>query len=152
MPQTLADKVAAFPATDPDWQVAEALNVPDASLPTKTVDVTVSDVRSILMTSGSWGGIILTAADTTQPVQARALCITVRDAMTNLTSLYMSDPAINASITAMMDALLGATLMSQSTHDALLTLSKRPSSWADINNDGVAVSARDVGIARGGVA
>ena len=86
MTQTLVEAVAAYPADDPDWQVADALNAPDASLPSKTINVSVADVRSILMTSGTWGGIVLAASDTTQTPQVRGLCITVRDAMTDLTS------------------------------------------------------------------
>ena len=152
MAQTLAEAVAAYPADDPDWQVADALNAPDASLPSKTIDVSVSDVRSILMTSGAWGGIVLAASDTNQTAQVRGLCITVRDAMTDLTSLFMSTPAINASITSMMDGLLAGSLITQATHDALLALSRASSSWADVNYGGVPVTARDVGIARGGVA
>lgn len=152
MAQTLAQAVSAYPADDPDWQVADALNAPDASLPTKAVDVSVSDARAVLMTSGSWGGIVMAASDATKTAQVQELCITVRDAMTDLTRLYMSVPATNASVTGMMDGLLAASLITQATHDALLALSRAPSSWADVNNGGVPVTARDVGIARGGVA
>jgi hypothetical protein len=50
----------------------------------------------------------------------------------------------------MIDALLASALIDQSTHDAILALADAPQSWADLNNNGAAVSARDVGLARGG--
>lgn len=150
MPQSLADKVATFAASKPDWQIADALNAPDATANgTKTVDASISDARAILMTSGAWGGICLTADDTTKPAQVRALCITVRDAHLNLTSFKMTDPATAAAVKSMVDSLLTATLIDQATHDALLALGTVPASWADINNNGQPVDARAVGLARG---
>jgi hypothetical protein len=147
---TLADKVASFAADEPDWQIADALNAPDATANgTKTVDAAISDARAILMTSGAWGGICLTAEDTTKPAQVRALCVTVRDAHQYLTSFKMTDPKTAAAVTGMVDSLLAATLIDQATHDALLALGTVPASWADLNNNGQPVDARAVGLARG---
>ena len=160
MAQSLADKVVVFTADDPDWQVAEALNSPDATdNGTKTVDAAVSDARAILMTSGGWGKIVLIAegalnpvSDPQQALALRALCITVRDAHTNLTTFKMTEPATAAAVKGMVDSLLGAALIDQKTHDALLSLGTVPASWADVNNASVPVTARDVGLARGAVA
>jgi uncharacterized membrane protein len=158
--QSIADKVATFAAGDPDWQIADVLNAPDAAVNgTKTVDAAVSDARAILMTSGGWGKIVLIAEGALSPVSdpqqalgLRALCITVRDAHLNLTSLKMTDPVTAAAINDMVDSLLGATLIDRKTHDALLALGTVPASWADMNNASVPVTARDVGLARGAVA
>lgn len=150
MAQTLTAKVATFPATTPDWQIADALNGPDAAANgTKAVDAVVADARAILMTGGAWGGICLAADDATRPPATRALCVTVRDAHTQLTTFRMTDPATATAIKGMVDNLLSASLVNQATHDALLALGAAPASWADINNSGRLVTARDVGLARG---
>lgn len=160
MPQALKDKVSSFDASTPDWQVADQLNTPDASTNgSKAVDASVGDARAILMTSGAWGKVVLIAegalnplADAQQALALRALCITVRDAHKNLTTFKMTDPATAAAVKGMVDSLLTAGLITQDTHDALLALGEVPSSWADVNNASVPVTARDVGLARGAVA
>lgn len=157
MAQTLSDKVATFAASAPDWQIADALNAPDAATyGAKTVDASISDARAILMTSGAWGKIVLIAegalspaSDPQQALALRALCITVRDAHTNLTMFKMTDPATAAAVKGMVDSLQAATLVDGKTHDALLALGSVPASWADINNNGQPVDARAVGLARG---
>ena len=152
MPQTLADKVALHAADDPDWRIADELNTPDAATyGLKTVDAVVGDARALLMTSGAWGAICLTAEDTTKPLNVRGLCITTRDAHLTLSTIRMTDPATAMSIKSMVDSLQAVGLISATTHDALLALGKAPASWADINNNGVQVTARDVGLARGAV-
>lgn len=148
MAQSLTDKVATFAADIPDWAVADALNAADADMSPRVVDAAVSDARALLMTSGAWGAICLTAEDTTKPLPLRALCITVRDAHLTLTTIQMTDPATAAAIAGMVGGLLQATLIIQATHDALLALGWAPASWADINHS-APVTARDVGLVRG---
>lgn len=160
MPQTLQAMVATFAAGTADWAVADALNAPNAAANgTKTVDVAVSDARAILMTSTAWGQIVMIAEGAytplTDPAAAaglRAVCITVRDAHLNLTTFKMTDPATAAAVGGMVDSLLGAGLITQAVHDALLALGVAPASWSDLNNNGAPVTARDVGLARGAVA
>lgn len=160
MPQSLTDMMASFPADDPDWQVADVLNAPDAATyGTKVIDAAVSDARALLMTGGGWGKIVLIADGAFSPVQdqqqalaLRGLCITVRDAHTNLTTFKMTDPATAAAVKGMVDSLLSATLIDKATHDALLALGAAPASWADINNNSTPVTSRDVGLARGAIA
>lgn len=148
MAQTLVDAVAKFAADDPDWAVADALNAIDDKLPKKRIDVAVSDARALLMTSGAWGGIVLTADNPAAPVEGRSLCITVRDAMLTLQTIRSTDEATYASVVAMVDGLLGAGLITTPVHDALLAMAEAPQSWADVNM-GRPVTSRDVGIARG---
>lgn len=150
MTESLASKVATFAADVPDWAVADALNAPDAgTYGTKRVKVSVSDVRALLMLRGAWGGIVMTADNTAAAADLRGACITVRDGMLSLSTLDTDDTATYDSVKALADAILAAGLMDQATHDALLALADKPCSWADLNNGGVAVTSRDVGLARG---
>jgi len=152
MVETLEAAVARFDADVPDWAVAEALNAPDASLPTKRVKVPVSVVRSLYLARGFWGAIVRIAADSTKPDALRDLCTLTRDTCTLLTEISTDDPVIYARAVASADALLGAGLIDQATRNDVVALADAVSSWADLNNGGVAVTARDVGLARGGVA
>lgn len=160
MAQSLSAKIATMAPGMVDWQVANLLNLPDATTNgTKAVNVAVSDARAILMTSTAWGQIVMIAEGkynplTNQPAAAnlQAVCITVRDAHLNLTTFKMTDPATAAAVKGMVDSLLGAALISQATHDTLLALGVAPASWADLNNNGAPVTPRDVGLARGAVA
>jgi hypothetical protein len=114
MTEALADKVATYPATVPDQQIADALNVPaEATYGVKPVDAATSDARAILMTSGAWGKIGLIAdgayspvSDPEQAMALRALCLTVRDAHNNLTLFKMTDPGTAAAVTGMVESLL----------------------------------------------
>lgn len=152
MPETLAEKVATFAASVPDWAVADALNAPDDKLAKKRKDIPVSEARGMLMSRGHWGGIVLTTENDQAPIELRSLCITVRDSMLTLESIYTSKPDIYANAFAMVQGLLGAGLIDQSTADDLIALAEAPQSWADLNYDGKQVTARDVGLARGGKA
>lgn len=150
MAETLAAKVATFAADEPDWAVADALNAPDAgAYGTKRVKVSVSEVRALLMLRGAWGGIVMTADNAAAASDLRGACITVRDGMLSLSTLDTDDEATYGSVKNLADVLLAAGLMDQATHDALLALADKPCSWADVNNAGVSVTSRDVGIARG---
>lgn len=146
--ETLTAKVATFAASVPDWQVAEVLNAPDAALPVAHRDIPISAPRGILITSGSWPGIVIGAESAPVP-EVRALCITTRDSMLYLDTMQTLDPTVYASVKAICDGLLAANLISQTTHDRLVALADKPQSWSDVNNGGVPVTARDVGLARG---
>lgn len=150
MTEALADKVATFPAETPDFEVADALNATDDALPTKAVKVSVSAARGVLLKSGAWAGIVLAAENTGIPVELRAACITARDTMLHLSQIDTDEPATLATVSGMLDALVQAGLMQDATKAALLALAERPQSWADVNNGGVMVTSRDVGLARGG--
>lgn len=135
----------------PDWWAAELLNAPDLALPRRRVDTSTSDVRGALLASGEWPGIVIAAeAGSGAPLAVRALCVLVRDTLTLTHTIQTSLPARYAATVAALDGLLAAELIAQATHDALIALADAPQSWAQAN--GVAVDARAVGIARGGVA
>lgn len=146
----LTSKVATFPAAQPDWSVADALNAPDATLPTKKVKVGTATIRGKLIVDNAWGGIRLgTLSSSTLSDPVKGLCHTTVDYMLGERMIDSDIPATFAAVKGMVDSLLGAGLITQATHDALLAFSDAPQSWSDINNNGVPVSARDVGIARG---
>jgi hypothetical protein len=145
MAETLAAKIATFPASVGDQQVAEALNAPDPALPKKRVRVPVALARALYMSRGFWGGIVLAAEDETKPAALRGLCVTTRDSCLHLNEFTTDDPATYASIVASVDALLAFGLIDQQTRDDLVALADAPSSWAEINNGGVPVTAGQVG-------
>lgn len=133
----------------PEWQVAQVLNAPDLALPTVRADVPTVYVQQVLLASGEWAGIVLAADNPSAPIAVRSLAILMRDTVRQSTVINTAAPAIYASITAALDGLVDAALLTASTRDALLALAERPQSWAMAN--GVEVTARTVGLARGGI-
>ena len=137
-----------------EWQVADALNAPDPTLPKVTAPVLVVDARQILMrslapdfTTTAWVAILLAAEDVSSP--ARKAALAVREAIKEATVIDMVNPIESAMVTAALDALVAAAIIDAQTRDALLSLSEKEQSWAEAN--GVEVTARAVGLARGGV-
>jgi hypothetical protein len=131
----------------PDWAAAEDLNAPDPALPTTRQDVATSDAREVLLTRQAWPGIVLAAEDAAVPVQARGLCVLVRDTMMLTTTLRTSDAAIYTSTAAALDGLIALGLLDAAGKAALLALADRPQSWAEAN--GVEVDQVAVSVARG---
>lgn len=151
MTRTLEDAVAEYPPDAPDWAVADDLNAPKPENGMKRVNVPVSAARGLLMRSGAWAAMVL-AAENNADADVRAAAITGRDSMLHLTEIETADPAVYAVTEVMLASLVAGGVLSASTRDDLLALAERPQSWADINNHGALVTARDVGIARGGIA
>lgn len=133
----------------PDWQVAQVLNTPDVTLPTVRVDVPTGEVQEVLLTSGEWAGIVLAAESASTPGQVRTLAILMRDTVRQSSIVGTSQPTVYASTAAALAGLVQAGLLAAQTRDALLSLAEKPQSWAAAN--GVEVTARTVGLARGGI-
>ena len=133
----------------PDWQVAQVLNTPDATLPTMRGDTPTGDVQEVLLAGGEWAGIVLAAESASTPSQVRTLAILMRDTVRQSNVIRTGTPAIYASTAAALAGLVQAGLLATQTRDALLALAEKPQSWAAAN--GVDVTARTVGLARGGV-
>ena len=128
--------------------VAAALNAPDDNLPTKRINVTTYDAREILLASGEWGKVILTAENTSAFEQVRAACIVLRDAIIQTSTIRTGIPAIYTATTTLLAGLVDADILTNNTRNSLLALADAPQSWAEI--EGVEeVTVRDVGIARG---
>ena len=133
----------------PDWEVAQVLNAPDVTLPTVRVDVPTGDVQEVLLTSGEWAGIVLAAESASTPSQVRTLAILMRDTVRQSSTIGTSQPLVYASTAAALAGLVQAGLLATQTRDALLSLVEKPQSWATAN--GIEVTARTVGLARGGI-
>lgn len=140
---TLEQKVAEYPDL-PDWQVAEILNQPDASVDeVVTVRSTLVGIGSMLVALGPDRGAAF--LDTIEAAaQSRAA---IRWA---LYCLKQGDLDVGLSVVrAEIAALAGLGILTQAEVDSILALAEtrhRPS-WAEHN--GITVTARTVGIARG---
>ena len=147
--QKIATKVAQF-AGIAEAEVAAALNAPDTSLPTKRSDVTTYDAREILLSTGEWGAVILTAENTAIPAQVRGDCIVLRDAIIQTSTIRISMPQIYNATANLLGGLVAAGVVTDGTRNALMALADVPQSWAEMEGVG-AVTTRDVGIARGSI-
>jgi hypothetical protein len=149
---TLADRLA-----EPDMEglsdtdAAAALNAPDPENGTVPVNVPTHEARGLLLTTGEWPAIVMAAEDASVPTQVRGLCILVRDTLTLTQELETTNPVRYGAILTVLNGLVQAELISVDTRDALLALAERPRSWAEANGWPQGVTARDVGLARGGV-
>ena len=132
-----------------DAQASAVLTAPDAALATRRVDVATGDAREVLLSTGEWVAVVLTADNVEAPAQVRGACIVLRDTITETGTIRSSVPAIYGATAALLGALVAAGVLTAGTRDALLALADRPQSWAEAN--GVSVDARAVGLARGSV-
>lgn len=148
--QILIDKVteAQFFGV-PDWAVADALNAVDVTLPTVKTDVSTNDAKEILLANGDWPKIAIAADDVATPSALRGACIVLRDTILHTSLVRASQAAIETQIGDVLNGLFAAGIISQASQNALLGLTNRPVSWAEHNNL-YPVTARDVGLARGG--
>ena len=146
--QVLIDKVAESQFDGmTESQVSDALNAPDSSLAYVKQDVPTSDIKEVLLSSGEWAAIVLTADNTSAPESLRGACIVVRDTFKETNTIRTSLSGIFTQTDAVLGGLLAATVISQGTYDALIALTNRRPSWAEHNN--LTVTAREVGLARG---
>lgn len=150
---TLAQRLAEPDvASLPDWQAADALNVPDVANGTRMRDVPTSDVRGMLLATGEWGAIVLLSRQTPSaqvPAEAVAAAITAIDTLSLTQTLEASKPAFSAAMEAMIAGLLAAGVLSAQTGATLLAMREAPLSWGEANGFPGGVTARDVGLARG---
>lgn len=133
----------------PDWQAAEILNAPDPGLPKVKAVVSGKDVQEILLASRDWAKVVMAADKTDLPDDLRGVCIIVRDTVKQASVIRMDDPLIFAETQFALGALVQVGLIQTSTCDALMALAERNQSWAEANH--MEVTARSVGLARGGV-
>jgi hypothetical protein len=146
--QVLIDKVAEsqFSAMT-EWEVAEVLNAPDASLAYVKKDVPTSEVKQILLSSLKWAALVKAADNTSIDQNIRDVCIVVRDTFKETNTIVTTDPEIFAATDGALSALLAVGIISQGVYDALIALTNRRPSWAEHNN--ITVTAREVGLTRG---
>jgi hypothetical protein len=147
--QKIEAKVAQF-AGMAEADVAAALNAPDESLPKKRVDVATSDAKEILLSTGEWAAVVLTADNTAIADQVRGACIVLRDTIAETELIRASVPAIYNATAVLLGGLVMTGVLTDATRDALMELADVHQSWADMEDVGT-VETRDVGIARGNV-
>lgn len=146
--QTLADRLAQ-PDMQPlaDWQAADKLNAPDASLPAIVEwEKTALGYGSILVALGAARGAAvlsqIEAGAASNPVFKWGLEI-LRQSSFDLSLPVTRDTA---------NGLVMASIITADERDKFFALSKRQRypSWAEANDMIGKVTARSVGIARGG--
>jgi hypothetical protein len=150
MAETLAARIAQPDLAGlPEWRVAEILNEPDVSLPTIKGPVDTKDVQEFLLASGEWSAIVIAADSLDTPLQVRGLAIAMRDTIRQSGTIRMEVPHIYTAVATAIDGLVASGLISAETRGVLLAMAERNQSWAGAN--GVTVTARTVGLARGGI-
>ena len=144
---TLADRLAQPDLADlPDWDAAARLNAPDPTLPViEEWAPTQIGIGSVMDALGPVAGAsvldALEALAETQPVVRWGL------EMIRLDGVDLSRQSARDQLLS----LVAGGVMTQAQADALLALSRRTRhpSWAEAH--GVAIDARAVGLARGGI-
>lgn len=133
-----------------DWQVAEILNAADESLPVIYQNVAKEDLISILMIGDKWLQIKENAKGSIE-IPINRLCSTIFDALTMGGAVFhLTDPKVLTAFDNILNNLLANNLIDNAIHAEVIAKVTRNQSWAEYNN--VKVTARTVGIARGGVA
>jgi hypothetical protein len=145
---TLAERVALYAATVPEWRIAEELNAPDATLPTVSREVPAHDARRLLFRTGEWAALVIATTNTALTVPVRSAAVLFHSLLTLETTLDTVDPIMRARFGTVLGALLTAGILSADTRLALVALADRRPSWAEANGLPT-ITARDVGIARG---
>ncbi len=143
--EALAAKVSAPPLADlPDWRVAEVLNAPDLSLPpVVTLEQTLLGLAGVMTTLGpERGAAVLSAIETAAASDEvmRWVLYILKNRGVDTGHVFVRDG---------LDNLAAASVMTVAEAEALKATAERQRfpSWAEHN--GVEVTARSVGLARG---
>jgi len=153
---TLAQKVAEFPASTPDWEIAAALNAPDPTLPMKLTSKRIG-AGTIIETMGLGavgGGAFISKlrgwAENPETIPTQ-LSNNIKDIAEILPVIDRGDLEIgSAPVRTMIDTLAALGHMTQAQATSLKALANDVNqSWAEAN--GVEVTPRTVGLARGAV-
>lgn len=133
-----------------DWQVAEILNAADESLPVIYQNVAKEDLISILMIGDKWLQIKENAKGSIE-IPINRLCSTIFDALTMGGAIFdFSNPKVLTAFNSILNNLLTNNLIDNTIYAEVIGKVTRNQSWAEYNN--IIVTARTVGIARGGQA
>ncbi|MCE2759742.1 MAG: hypothetical protein LW713_01695 [Acetobacteraceae bacterium] len=133
----------------PEWMAANLLNVPDVSLPKVKQKVATGVAQQLLLTTGEWAKAVVAAGNEALPEETRAAAILMRDTIRQSSHIEADDPEAYEAVGLVLTKMVQVGLLSAATKDRLLALADRHPSWAEAN--GVTVTARTVGLARGGV-
>lgn len=159
---TLAERVAQFPADTPPSVIADALNAPDPANGMKRIPIDRKGAWDTLMARGAWPRLRLIAQG------RRSITDAVPDEETLLEAVVGAVDQISREDTSLIDAtsdadwsqlqqVLGLFVLNttitkvDATHmQDILALGMAPLSEAEANPQWGEVTARTVGIARGG--
>lgn len=146
----------------PEWRVAEILNAPDPSLPLVPVPFSCRSIAEPAVLTGELAMLRLVArqghipADVSPngqavpiPTQGLVAIGTLLDAVDRDLRVDPAVPGAVGGVVAMLTAIEAMGLLSAQTKAAVLAATRQHPSWAEAN--GVEVTARTVGLARGGV-
>ena len=148
-----------------DAQAAAVLNAFGATAANGTIliDIPSQDIYTALIGTGEWGKLEWAsrfaptgtlASPSSQDLAVMAAISIVRAATQPQqgASLKVSDPAVSTAYAALSATLVSSGLIATNTRDVVLAgLAVRNRSWAAANGFPNGVTARDVGLARGGV-
>jgi hypothetical protein len=134
----------------PDWQVADILNTPDPNLPLTYGSILNADVMRILIAFNVWAGIV-DKSKNSQNASEKALCQNIVDSVSVRDYTFdLTDSEIRTPFETMLSSAVSAGLLTQEQGEFISSKAYRFQSWAEYNN--ITVTARTVGIARGGIA
>lgn len=133
-----------------DWAVAQILNTADENLPMVYQNVAKEDLISILIISDKWLQIKENAkGDIKIPINR--LCSTAFDALTiGGSTLLLTNPKVLTTFNSLLNSLIANNLIDNTILSEVMAKATRNQSWAEYNK--IEVTARTVGIARGGIA
>lgn len=123
-----------------DWQVAEALN---AQTVTDLGDASLLAIQNILLLSGEWGRIKVAAKGTDLAAVLAENALALFESPDVDAIGFGDSPAVLPAITAMLDALVGLSLISAESRAAILVMANvTKQKWSP------EITAEEVGIAR----
>lgn len=103
-----------------DWQVAETLN---AQTETGLGDASLLAVQNILLLSGEWGQIKVASKGTGSTAVLAENALALFESPDVDAIGFGDSPAVLPAITAMLDALVGLSLISSESRSAILAMS-----------------------------
>ncbi|MFN7301437.1 MAG: hypothetical protein ACK5U7_08215 [Bacteroidota bacterium] len=137
-------------ASLPDWEVADILNTPDPALPPTYGSILNADVMRMLISFNVWASIV-DKSKNSQNASEKALCLNIVDSVSTRDYMFdLSNSEIRTPFETMLSSAISAGLFTQEQGEFISSKAYRLQSWAEYNN--IEVTARTVGIARGGQA
>ena len=138
-----------------DWEVAERLNTPDPTLPTAYGSVSNTEIKSILVAYELWQNIAKKAQQALlgegESTTEETLCFNIASALEDADfTLNLKEDYIRTSFETWLPSAVQLNVIPANVATLISSKAYRYQSWAEYNN--IQVTARTVGIARGGQA
>lgn len=145
-----------------DARAADVLNARGSGEGATWQDFASEDLYVLLLEAGSWGLIELNSrrAATTALATAGSApnaqdviigrLITLVRMVQDVPTIRASRSGVRSVLGPIFDGLRTAGFITQGTQDAAIAMAQRPATWAEENGYPRGVTARDIGLARGG--